>query len=201
MTNNLVITCARKLVEELNKLTPDNTAKYDFMIVEEFGTFERTPAADREEVKLKGIRKIHQITYRGSSLTALPLSGLSCARLQAQCEECASLPPTVTKEKLAGLLRKEVVVVQETEGVEEEQEEGRAVAAMPGDVLEQSDGEGEEGGEEVEDVEEVEVGDVVWGLRYGKRQPAIIVPLSEVPQPRQKAIQSRKVCAFIYRII
>ena len=147
-------------MEELNKLTPDNTAKYDFTIVEEFGTFERTPAADREEVKLKGIRKIHQITYRGSSLTALPLSCLSCARLQAQCEECAGLPPTVTEEKLAGLLRKEVVVVQETERVEEEQEEGRAVAAVPGDVLEQSDGEGEEGGEEVE------VGDVGWGLRY-----------------------------------
>ena len=45
----------------------------------------------------------------------------------------------MTEEKLAGLLRKEVAVVQEMEGVDEEQEEGRAVVAVPGDVLEQSD--------------------------------------------------------------
>ena len=77
-------------------------------------------------------------------------------------------------------------IVQDVEGVEEEQEDGMAIVSMPNDVLEQSDSEVEESSEELE------VGDIVWGLRYGKRQPAIIVPLSEVPLPRLKSIRSKK---------
>ena len=185
--NNLAITCAKELVEELNKLTPDKVGKYEFTMVEEYGTFERTNPKDRDEVKLNGIRKVHQVTFNGSSLTALPLSCLSCARLQAQCDTCVLLPPTVPEMKLARLLRKEMHIVQDVEGVEEEQEDGMAIVSMPNDVLEQSDSEVEESSEELE------VGDIVWGLRYGKRQPAIIVPLSEVPLPRQKSIRSKKV--------
>ena len=41
--------------------------------------------------------------------------------------------------------------------------------------------------------EQVEVGDVVWGLRYGKRVPAVVVDFEEVPKARQKQIKSRKV--------
>ena len=156
-------------------------------MVEEYGTFERTIPKDRDKVKLNKIRKVHQVTFNGSSLTALPLSCLSCARLQAQCDTCVLLPPTVPEMKLAKLLRKEIRIVQDVEGVEEEQEDGMSIVAMPNDVLEQSDSEVEESSEEFE------VGDIVWGLRYGKRQPAIIVPLSEVPLPHQKSIRSKKV--------
>ena len=148
--NNLAITCAKELVEELNKLTPDKVGKYEFTMVEEYGTFERTNPKDRDEVKLNGIRKVHQVTFNGSSLTALPLSCLSCARLQAQCDECVILPPTVPEMKLARLLRKEMRIVQDVEGVEEEQEDGMAVVSMPNDVLEQSDGEVEESSDELE---------------------------------------------------
>lgn len=68
---------------------------------------------------------------------------------------------------------------------------GRKPKPKRGRPAEGSDVEGgqDDDGEE----EEFEVGDVVWGLRYGKRAPAVVVRLEDIPQPRQRQIKSRKV--------
>lgn len=43
-----------------------------------------------------------------------------------------------------------------------------------------------------DDGERFEVGDVVWGLRYGKRLPAVVVRLDDIPQSRRQKIKSDK---------
>ena len=50
--------------------------------------------------------------------------------------------------------------------------------------------------EEGHDEEDFEVGDAVWGLRHGKRLPAVVVRLDDIPQSRQKQIKSAALHIF-----
>ena len=70
-----------------------------------------------------------------------------------------------------------------------------AIVSMLNDMLEQSDGEVEKSSDKLE------VGDIVQGLWYSKRQPAIIVSLYQVPLPRQKSIRSKKVGILLGSLI
>ena len=179
----LVLTCTAQLVEELTKISPPSTDKYEFCAIEEFPTFQRVGARDRQEVKLQGIRKLHQINHSGGGIKVSPLSCLDCAKLSGECEQCQAADFTVTPDRLAALLGGRGEEARE----EPEQELGQAIVEGEGEQLEKSDGEGD--GEE----EEIEEGDIVWGIRYGKRAPAVVVSLAEVPQPRQRAIKTSKV--------
>ena len=77
--HNLVITSAKQLVQALNNLPPESTDLYDFTIIEEFPAFEWIKAQDRAEVKLAGIRSLHQISFSTAGLKTSTLSCLSCA--------------------------------------------------------------------------------------------------------------------------
>ena len=52
-----------------------------------------------------------------------------------------------------------------------------------------------------DDGERFEVGDVVWGLRYGKRLPAVVVHLDNIPQSRRQKIKSDKVRIYMMALI
>ena len=98
--HNLIITSAKQLVQALNNLPPESTDLYEFTIIEEFPVFERVKAQDREEVKLAGIRSLHQISFSTSGLKTSKLSCLSCARLGSECELCSQKLITIPMNKL-----------------------------------------------------------------------------------------------------
>ena len=84
----LVILCAADLVREVNKLTPDSTNKYSFVVVEEFPVFTRVLPHLRAEVPISGIRKLHEIGYRAGGIRAKRLSCLTCLWQKEECESC-----------------------------------------------------------------------------------------------------------------
>ena len=190
----LVITCAADLVAAYSSVAPNQTGCYTFCVVEEFPVFLCERAEQRAEVKIPGICQLHQITYRDRGLKTRKLSCLLCLRLQRECEECSQQEFTITSDKLTQLLGT---------GDEEEQEggveEAEAVFELEDgeEVLEQTDGESdtvkESDIEEEDDEREVRVGDIVWGLCYGKQAPARVVELVQVPEGRRMVIKSRKV--------
>ena len=154
-------------------------------MIEETKTFIWIPDKQRKDVMLPGIRKLHSIAYTDGRLKTSVLSCLSCARLSGECEDCANRLHDVAPAKLTRLLgRVEGHVVNH----DEEDADQRNVEHEQSDqMLEGSDV------EEGHDEEDFEVGDAVWGPRYGKRLPAVVVRLDDIPQSRQKQIKSRKV--------
>ena len=145
--HNLVITSAKQLVQALNNLPPESTDLYDFTIIEEFPAFERIKAQDRAEVKLAGIRSLHQISFSTAGLKTSTLSCLSCARLGSECELCSQKLITIPMDKLKQMLVKEKSDTDEEQNVEEIEE--RFEINESAELLEQSDVEGEHDNEEV----------------------------------------------------
>ena len=185
---DLTIASAGQLVKELNNLPPENTDKYDFCLIEETKSFTRIPDKERKDVMLPGIRKLHSITFTDGGLKTSVLSCLSCARLSGECEDCANQLHDVAPAKLTRLLGRAggaQVPSDEEANQGNVDHEGGDQQLEGSDVEVGQDDDGEE--------EEFEVGDVVWGLRYGKRAPAVVVRLEDIPQPRQRQIKSRKV--------
>ena len=135
--NNLVITCAKQLVEALNNVPPESTDLYEFTILEEFPAFEWVKAQDRAEVKLAGIRRLHQINFSTAGLKTSTLSCLSCARLGSECELCSQKPITIPMDKLKQMLGKEKSDIEEEAKVEELEE--RFDVKESAELLEQSD--------------------------------------------------------------
>ena len=102
--HKLVITSARELVDNYKQLAPDETKRYRFCCVEEFPRFERTEPLKRLEVKIPGIRKIHQITFLNGGLKTRLRSCLMCLQLQKEWEICAKEPFTISSVKLNSIL-------------------------------------------------------------------------------------------------
>ena len=103
--HKLVITSARELVDNYKQLAPDETKRYRFCCVEEFPRFERTEPSKRLEVKIPGIRKIHQITFLNGGLKTRLRSCLMCLQLQKECEICAKEPFTISSLKLNSIIQ------------------------------------------------------------------------------------------------
>ena len=147
------------------------TKKYEFCAVEEFKSFVWEKSELRREVKIVGIRQIHHISYSGGCLKTSKLSCLTFLKLQLECDSCRQQPFTLSAEKLAKLLAKDAVQGEpEDKDVHCELEEEQETLEMSDN---ECDGEGSRiSDKELENEEEIDVGDIVWGLWYGKRAPA-----------------------------
>ena len=177
---DLVINSSSDLQAAYMKHAPEHTKCYQFCVVEEFPTFQRDKPECRAEVKIIGIRQIHCINYSENGLKASKLSCLSCLKLQEDCESCREQAYTVTSDKLA----KSLSGPQEQGESREEQGREEVIYESYGneDILEKSDDEGDidQESDNGEDEDEVGAGNIVWGLRYGKRAPAKVVTLVSI---------------------
>lgn len=194
--NSLTIHNANDIVQLWNKCGSKTTKAYSFCHLEEMEPFTRVPKDDRPFIRIRDIMKMHEITYVEGGLVAKEVSCHDCAIKSGICQPCQELQRyTVKPEKvqraLAGWIDPDVDLDQEwvadVEGLDYDEE-----------LLEQSDGEVDSGDlgtdDESDDEEEdrMNVGSIVWALRYGRRVPAKIVCIDDVPMPRQKTLRTKK---------
>ena len=202
---HLVITNAKDLVSAYHKYSNNDSMTYSFCIVEVMEPFERQKKDERAFIRIPNIMKCHEIHYFEGGLIAKEVPCFQCARLDALCPDCRlNFKYTVKPDKVARALSGwkdpesiiEEEVVLDVEGMADQEE-----------VLEQSDFDGEDdlveddGGVEDEGVTLFPVGKLVWGLRYGVRQPAQVISLEDVPEGRRKSLRTKKGGSVILKFI
>lgn len=198
-----VIRNAKELLEAYHKFASPDGGKYDFVVAEEIGSFVRTEKEQRDYIVIKNIRTIHCISSRGAGLRATKLTCHQCVREDRTCDICEQLPFTVKPDKVAKQLAQHHVQVDvgdleelsEHAQLDPEEEVGEDEGGTdPVECAEQSD---IEDGSDSEDEGEEEgplypVGTVCWGLRYGRRAPAIVIEFDSIPDERKKTLRTKK---------
>ena len=142
--------------------------------------------------------KMHEVTYVDGGIVANEVSCHNCARSSGICAECLesqryTVKPDKVQKALGGWVDPDIV--EEVQGVPD-------VEGMDYDeeLLEQSDGEFDTGADGSDDDDDdngndsnvMKVGALVWALRYGRRVPAKIVCITDIPMPRQRTLRTKK---------
>ena len=195
--NTLTIHNANDIVQLWNKFGSKETKAYTFCHLEEMAPFTRESKDDRPFIRITNIMKMHEVTFVGGGLVAKEVSCHDCAITSGICEscqesQCFTVKPEKVQRALAGWVDPDV---------SEEEQPAPDVENLDydEDVLEQSDGELDSGVVDSDDDESdddegngMKVGSIVWALRYGRRVPAKIVCIEDVPMPRQKTLRTKK---------
>ena len=196
--NTLTIHNANDVVQLWNKLGTKQTKAYSFCHLEELAPFTRVPKDDRPFLRIRDLMKMHEINFVDGGLFANQVSCHDCAINSGICDSCSvsqrySVKPDKVQKVLAGWIDPDIG----------EDEHGHVDVEGLGydqDLLEQADGEidndGELGYDEEdsgdEDDQIFKVGTIVWGLRYGRRLPAKIVCIDDIPMPRQRTLRTKR---------
>ena len=189
----LVIMKASQLVEALNTASPEDssTAKYSFRVVEEFPPMTRILADQRHGIPIRGIRKLHSISFVNGGLKSRAVSCLVCLEQAVICQNCSDASYTVTPVRVAALLAEnnqdlsdsdseDAFAIEEEEELREEEESDDSLS------------DSEESGSEDEYEEVIEEGMTVWAPFGDRHYPALVVSLSAVPTYLQRQMRSSK---------
>ena len=182
---------ASQLVEGLNSNPTEDTssAKYSFRVVEEFPLMVRVPALDRHAIPIKGIRKLHYISYQSGGLKSRAVSCLICLQQGVICPQCSQSTYTVKPERVAAALANRDNSSDDSQSEdgelsdygEEVVEEDNSYDSLTDS--EQSDSEDEE--------DEIAEGVTVWAPFGDKQYPALVVSLSGVPPYLHRQLKSK----------
>ena len=190
---DIVIANAQDLVEVIkNGLEKScyGSEKYEFVHVEAIPVFERAKFV--AEIPMKGIQSLHSFTAMDGGILASQLSCLKCT-VALKCQECRVLTLTVSKGEVETALQVRATEEKEEDGDSEADFEETGSEDGAGSDLQEDEEQdvvhGERVDEEIfdEDVEDIQQnhtdhGSVVWVLWCGRRYPAKVVSLAELPE-------------------
>ena len=120
-TFNEGIESAHDVVKLVTEGRKERTEKFEFFIIEEFGSTERIPAKERPAIPLPGIQKTHYLYVFDDTLYAKEL-GCTVCTVDSVCESCRTSKP-VEESLLASCTGNESEV--EFDDVHDDEDAGR----------------------------------------------------------------------------
>ena len=142
---------------------------------------------------MKGIQSLHSFTMQNGGILTSQLSCHQCT-VASKCSVCKKMDPSVSKEDVEAALKEQLISLEDS-GLDKEEDDEAETAFVDSDSGSEDDvwsDSGEEESEEEEDDNEPDLSDpgsFVWVLWGGRRYPAKVVLMAEVPADLRKSLR------------
>ena len=196
---DIVIRTAEDLVQVIQKgleKSCQGSEKYSFVHVEVIPPFERQEVD--VELPIKGIQSLHSFTLMDGGILASQLSCHLCT-VASLCESCKKVELTVSRQDVESAVECLTATVDDEEVVDIEGEYEGDDSDTEDDAGSDSGEEDEQSSSESDDASFTDPGSIVWVLWGGRRYPAKVILLSEVPEELRRSLRKEDGKSVIVR--